>query len=186
MVIWEGYFYQQGKPMARTIFTRVLLTAACAVAFTGIASAQLKVAVIDMRQAVVKTAEIKKASGELEAKYKPRQAQADALQKELDEIQAKIQGGKLTPAQQQDLQIQGQRKQRDLQRLSEDATAEFSAERNEILAKASQRMVDVVKKLSEARGLDLVVDIASTFYLKPALDITNDAVAEYDKAYPAK
>ena len=47
-------------------------------------------------------------------------------------------------------------------------------------------MTDVVKKLAEEKGLDLVVDTSSALYFKPALDITNDAIAAYDKAYPAK
>jgi hypothetical protein len=32
----------------------------------------------------------------------------------------------------------------------------------------------------------MVVDISNTVYFKPALEITNDAIAAYDKAYPAK
>jgi len=47
-------------------------------------------------------------------------------------------------------------------------------------------MTDVVKKLAEAKGLDLVVDSTSALYFKDALDLTNDAIAAYDKAYPAK
>jgi outer membrane protein len=46
-------------------------------------------------------------------------------------------------------------------------------------------MGDVVKKLAEEKGLDVVVDTPYTVYSKPALDITNDAIAAYDKAYPA-
>jgi outer membrane protein len=47
-------------------------------------------------------------------------------------------------------------------------------------------MTDVVKKLAEARGIDIVMDITNTLYFKPALDVTADATAAYDKAYPAK
>ncbi len=47
-------------------------------------------------------------------------------------------------------------------------------------------MTEVVKKLAEEKGLDLVVEGSTTLYFKPALDITNDAIAAYDKAYPAK
>jgi Skp family chaperone for outer membrane proteins len=46
-------------------------------------------------------------------------------------------------------------------------------------------MSDVVKKLAEAKGLDVVVDQPYTVYFKAALDITNDSIAAYDKAYPA-
>jgi Skp family chaperone for outer membrane proteins len=47
-------------------------------------------------------------------------------------------------------------------------------------------MNDVVKKLSEAKSLDVVVDVTNAVYFKPALEITAEATAEYNKAYPAK
>jgi outer membrane protein len=82
--------------------------------------------------------------------------------------------------------VQGQRKQRDLQRLQDDLQADAQSYRNDILSKSSQKMTDVVKKLAEDKGLDLVVDSSSALYFKPALEITADAIAAYDKAYPAK
>jgi len=34
--------------------------------------------------------------------------------------------------------------------------------------------------------VDVIVDEQSTLFFKPALEITTDAIAAYDKAYPAK
>ena len=152
------------------------------------AFAQIKVAIINSQASVIETAELKKAQTELEAKYKPRQAQIDAVQKELAQIQQQLQAGqgKLTPQAEQDLNIRGQRKQRELQRLGEDLQAEVDRERNEILGRSSQRMQDVVKKLAEERGLDVVIDVSNTVYYKPALELTKEATAAYDKAYPAQ
>jgi TolA-binding protein len=97
-------------------FSLLLLVAVC------VASAQIKVAIINSQASVIETAEIKKAQAELEAKYKPRQAQMEKLQKELADLQNQLQSGqgKLTPQAEQNLQITGQRKQRELQRLTED------------------------------------------------------------------
>ena len=47
-------------------------------------------------------------------------------------------------------------------------------------------MGEVVKKLAEEKGYDLVVDVSNTIYFKPALEITTDALAAYNKAYPVK
>ena len=47
-------------------------------------------------------------------------------------------------------------------------------------------MQEVVKKLAEEKGFDVVTDISNTVYFKPALEITNDALTAYNKAYPAK
>jgi outer membrane protein len=47
-------------------------------------------------------------------------------------------------------------------------------------------MQDVVKKLAEEKGLDVVVDSANTVFYKPALDLTAEATTAYDKTYPVK
>ena len=150
--------------------------------------AQSKVAIVNIQKAVVETAEIKKAQTEMETKYRPRQAQMEKLQGEIRQIQQQLQSmaGKLTPSAEQDLNIQAQRKQKDLQRMGEDLQADVDRERNDVLGKAAQRMQEVVKKLAEAKALDVVVDVNSTIYFKPALDVTAEAIAAYDKAYPAK
>jgi outer membrane protein len=157
-------------------------------AFAIGAFAQVKVAIINSQLSVVETAEIKKAQAELEAKYKPRQAQLEKLQKEIADLQSQMQAGqgKLTPQAEQDISVRGQRKQRELQRVGEDLQADVDRERQEILGRSSERMQDVVKKLAEERGLDVVIDTSNTIYFKPALEITKEATAAYDKAYPAK
>lgn len=167
---------------------RAVAIAATWLLAAGSAWAQSKVAIINLQRAVLETAEIKKASTELENKFKPRQQQMEKLQKDLQTIQQQLQtmAGKLTPQAEAELTQQGQRKQRDLQRIGEDLQADVDRERNEILSKATQRMQDVVKKLAEDKTVDVVVDVSNTIYFKPALEITTEAIAAYDKSHPAK
>jgi outer membrane protein len=155
-------------------------------ACAGLAPAQSKVAVINLQRAVFETAEIKKADQEMQARFKPRQEEIDKLSKEIAAIAQKLQaeGSKLSPQQEADLTAQGQKKQRDLQRKQDDLQADATAHRNDILAKSSQRMTDIVKKLAEEKGFDLVVDTSTAIYFKPAMEITSDAIAAYDKANP--
>lgn len=155
-------------------------------AFGGFA--QTKLAIINSQAAVIETAEIKKAQTELEAKFKPRQAELEAIRKELEDIQQQLQAGqgKLTPQAQQDLNIRGQRRQRDMQRMTEDLQAEVERTRNDILQRTGQRMQEIVAKLAEERDLDVVIDVSNTIYFRPALEITKEATAAYDKAYPAQ
>ncbi len=180
------------------MFTRQALglSAACALvlfaragmAQTAAAPAPAKVAVMSLQQAVLETAEIKKASADMEAKYKPRQAEMEKLQKELQALQEKLQAGagKLTPQAEADITAQGQRKQRELQRMSEDLQGDVDRERNEILARASQKMQAIVKQVADAKGIDIVIESSNALYAKPAYDLTKDALAAYDKAYPVK
>ncbi|MBI1788666.1 MAG: OmpH family outer membrane protein [Acidobacteria bacterium] len=167
---------------------RLAVLAGGAVWMAGAGWAQSKVAIINLQRAVLETAEIKKASNELEAKFKPRQQQMEKLQKDLQTIQQQLttMAGKLTPQAEAELNQQGQRKQRDLQRLSEDLQADVDRERNDILSKATQRMQEVVKKMAEEKGYDVVVDVSNTIYFKPALEITTESIAAYDKAHPVK
>jgi outer membrane protein len=166
----------------------MLRTSALTLAFAFAAFGQSKIAIINSQAAVIDTAEIKKAQAELEAKYRPRQAQVETLQKEIADLQQQLQAGqgKLTPQAEQDIQMRGQRKQRELQRLGEDLQGDVDRERNEILGRTGQRMQDIVKKIAEEKGYDMVVDVSNTVYFKPAMEITKDATAAYDKAYPAK
>jgi outer membrane protein len=164
--------------------SRIARLALLAAATLSIAAAQTKIAVVNSQKAMLDTAEIKKAQLDLETKYKPRQDQMAQLQKDLAGLQAQIQGGKLTPSAQQDVTAQGQRKERELQRIQEDLQADVDRDRNDILARTSQHMREVVTKLANEKGLDLVVDTANTIFYKPALDITAEATTAYDKAYP--
>jgi outer membrane protein len=156
-------------------------------AFTQLAPAQSKVAVINLQRAVLESAEIKAASEVMTAKYKPRANQVEQLQREIAAISQNLQSnaGKLTPQAEGDLNAQGTKKQRDLTRLQEDLQADVDRERNDILSKSAAKMTEVVKKIAEEKGLDLVVDISNAVYYKPAMEITNDAIAAFDKAYPA-
>jgi outer membrane protein len=156
--------------------------------FAGLAPAQTKVGIISLQRAVFESAEIKKADAQMQATFKPRQDRIETLQKEIAALAQQLQSsnGKLSPQAEADLQTQGQRKQRDLQRLSDDLQADSTAYRNDVLSKSSDKMQAVVKKLAEEKGLDLVIDASTALYFKDAMDITKDAIAAYDKAYPAK
>ena len=166
--------------------SRLVLTMLAALATVGVANAQLKVAVINSQKAILETEDIKKAQIDLTAKYKPRQDQLEKLQKDLQDIQNQLQGGKLNQLGEQELTAQGQKKQRDLQRLQQDLQEDADRDRNDILQRAGARMQEVVKKLADEKGLDLVVDSANTLFFKPALELTTDAVTAYNKAYPVK
>jgi outer membrane protein len=157
-----------------------------AVAFAGIAAAQVKVGVINSQKALVDTAEIKKAQKDLEDKFRPRQQEMEKLQKDLQAIQTQLQNPSITPSAGQDLQTQGQRKQRELTRVEQDLRDDVDRERNDVLQRAGQRMQEVVKKIAEEKGLDVIIDSSNTLYFKSALELTAEATTGYDKAYPVK
>jgi outer membrane protein len=139
-----------------------------------------------MQKAVFDTAEIKKADGEMQAKYKPKQDEINKINAQIEDIAKQLQGGagRLTAQAQSDLQAQGTRLQRDLQYRQQDLQEAVNEDRQNILSASSQKMTDVIKKIAEAKGLDLVVDTQNAYFFKPAMDITAECTAEYDKAHP--
>jgi outer membrane protein len=156
-----------------------------ALASMGIASAQ-KLAVINSQKAVLETEEIKKAQVDLEAKFKPRQDKIVQTQKDIQTIQGQLQSGKLNAMGEQELTAEFQKKQRELQRLQQDLQDDVNVERNDILQRSGTRMQEVVKKIAEEKGLDVVVDTASTVFYKATFDLTAEAVIAYNKTYPVK
>jgi outer membrane protein len=168
-------------------FGSALLLSAFAITFAQTPPPQpAKLAIINAQKAVAETQEIKKAQTTLEAKYRPRQEAIQSLQQQLQSIQQQLSSPNQTPDKEAQLRAEGTQKQKQLQRLSEDLQSDVNAERQDILGRAGRQMAEVVKQLAEARGIDVVIDITNTIYYKPALDITAEATAAYDKAYPAK
>jgi len=165
---------------------RPLLVCSALFAVAQVAPAQSKVAVINLQKALFETAEIKKAEADMQATFLPRQQQARKLQEDLQSITQKLQGdpGKLTQQAEFDLNAEGKRKQVELTRINEDLQADSEKMRTDILTKSSDKMQAVVKKLAEEKGYDLVVDTQVALFFKPAMDITGDATAAYDKTYP--
>jgi outer membrane protein len=178
-------------------FSFLLLPAVCAAVLVlspvvsgqaPVTASPAKVAVVDFQRAVLDTADLKKVINDLQVKYRPRQDALQRKQQDLSDIQTQLQAsqGKLSQAGEADLQARGERTQRQVQRLSDDLQADIDADRNEALRRGSTRMKEVVQKLSDSKGLDLVVDTSATVFTKAALDLTEEAVAAYDKAYPPK
>jgi outer membrane protein len=173
--------------MSRIPGSTMLVGCAALFLLAGAASAQNKVAVISLQRAVLESDEVQKALAGLEAKFKPQQQKLEALQRDIEGIRQQLQAGsgKLTPSAEADLTAQGQKKQRDLQRMSDDLQGDFNNERTEIGNASVKKMAEVVKKLAEEKGYDVVVDATNTVYFKPALDVTAEVLAAYNKAYPA-
>ncbi len=171
-------------------FRSALLLAAITALSISSAAAQAggpaKVAIISAQKAVADTQEIKKAQSGLEAKYRPRQQAIQTLQGHLQSIQQQLATPNIAPDKEAQLRSEGTRDQKELQRLGEDLQSDVNNERQDVLGRAGRQMSEIVKRIAEQRGIDVVMDITNTIYYRPTLDITAEATAAYDKAYPAK
>lgn len=144
----------------------------------------LKIAIVNAQKSVADTQEIKKAQADLTVKYKPQQQEIEKLQKDLQDIQTQLKAQGLTSEKAAQLNEDGQMKEKQLRRMGEDLQSDFNQDRADILGRAGRRMQDIIKNLAQQKGLDVVIDVSNTLYYKPALEITAEATAAYDKAYP--
>ncbi len=166
---------------------QLLLTAIFAVTLFAAPTrlvAQTKVAVVDFQKALLDTAQMEAEAAKLEAEFKPRQDELQALSADLQQIQAKMQSA--SPEDAARLQAEGAAKQREAQRKSEDLQSEVDYRRQGILQDGSQKMRQVLDKIRQENSYDLIVDTSGTYAFNPALDITSQATAAFNTAYPAK
>ncbi|MBI5086633.1 MAG: OmpH family outer membrane protein [Acidobacteria bacterium] len=169
-------------------WTRLAIVAAVALCTAAGVQAQVKIGAVNLQKALQDTAEIKLAEADLKARFGPRQDELAQLERETAKLQQEYDTnqGKYTEAALAELGARLQLKQRQLQRNSEALQEAVNRDRQDILQRVGQRLQEVVKKVAEEKGLDMVVDGANLLYSKPAFDISADVTAAYDKAYPGK
>jgi outer membrane protein len=174
--------------MANAFWFRVSAILTGCVLIAGIATAQTKIGVVSLQKALEGTAELKQAQLDLEAKYRPRQQQLAALEKEIAQMQQEAQANQAKYDQNTlaEVQTRIQRKTRDYERAGQALQDDVNRERADALQRMGMRMQEVIKKVAEEKGFDLVVDATNTMYFKTALDLSADVTVAYDKAYPAK
>src|SRR5580692_1234085 len=128
---------RNSRSMSRVRLFSMLAVCAAGLVSTSPASAQAKVGFVNWQRALLETQEFKKIVADLTAKYKPRQDALDKAQRDLSDIQTQLQSaqGKLSPVGQADLEAQGQRKQREVERLSQDLQDDSEKERNDLVMK---------------------------------------------------
>ncbi len=166
------------RAMAAAVFALIALPA----------SAQFKVGVVNLQKALQETAEIKQAEADLKARFGPRQEEIAAMEKEIAKLnqEAEANQSKYNEQTMAELVARLQTRQRQYQRNSQQLQDEVNRERQDILSRVGQRFSEVVRKVAEEKGLDMVVDQNNLLFSKPAMDISVEVTAAYDKAYPPK
>jgi len=174
--------------MSMIRFARLAALAAGFTLLSGILSAQSKVGIVSLQKALQDTQEVKLAQTEIEGRFKPRGERIAAMEKEFARLQQDYEQNqaKYTPQALAELANNIERKQTQLQRQQQSFQDDLNRDRTDLLQKFGTRMQEVLKKLAEEKGLDMIVDVTNLLYYKPALDLSAEATAAYDKTYPIK
>ncbi len=149
-----------------------------------------RVAILSIQEAVSRTQEGQKLANDMQTKYKPTQ---DALQKKRNDVATlrdQLNKGANTMSDEAKRTIirEIQTKERDLQRDTEDAQADFNRELQQYQQEMLNKVITVTDKYAKEKGFSIVLDISSpqspVFYAVNEINITNDVIRLYDQEYP--
>jgi len=156
------------------------------------AAASGKVGVVDVRQAIVATAEGKQASAELQSQFAARQSELEGLNKQISDIRQRLSVGadKLSADEGARLQRQGEVLTRQLQRKQDEYQEDVNAAQADVVDKIGRKMIDVLDRYSRENGFVIVFDSSAqnspVLYKSTQIDVTQDIIRLYDQAYPLK
>jgi len=158
----------------------------------GAAAAPAKIAVLNVRNAIVATAEGKQAQALLQSQFAPKQNELQSTQKQIEDLQRHLSEGARTLSDDEKgkLQRQGELLTRRLQRDNDGLTEELNAAQGEIVDGIGRKMLDVLDRYARENGYTVVFDTSAqgspVVYGSSQADITQDVVRLYDQAYPVK
>jgi len=190
--------HQEPRKLWILTLALLFLPAACAWAQTGggaagaAPSGPMKIAILNVRQAIVTTAEGKQASAQLQSQFAAQQNDLQNMQKQITELQNRIANshGTLSDDEQARLQRQGELLTRQFQRKQDDLNEAVNAAQSDVIDNIGRKMLDVLDRYSRENGYTAVFDTSAqgspVVYGSSQIDITNEIVRLYDQAYPLK
>jgi outer membrane protein len=147
-----------------------------------------KIGVISIQEAILSTAEGKKAMADLQKKYQPRQQEIQKLQQDIQAVsdQLQKQAATLGDEEQRRLNRDLEEKQKLLKRSTEDAQADFATDRDEMFRRIGQKMVNVIQDYAQKNGFSLIIgsDQIPIYYRATEVELTDQIVKLYDAANP--
>ena len=182
--------------MIRVALTAALcLTGTAAVraqAAAGAAAGTGKIAILNVRQAIVATSEGKQASAELQTQFAPRQNELEALNKQINDLRQQLSANQTTWSDEQKAraQAQGQKLAQQLDRKQNEMQEDVNAAQSDVVDRIGRKMMDVLDRYARESGFLAVFDSSSQnspiIYAANSIDVTQEIIKLYDQAYPVK
>ena len=156
-------------------------------AFAVPASAQeLKVGVVSLQAVVERAPQTKAVMDALRDEFAPREREILAKQKEIEDLQAKVQ---------KDLAVMGETErrnadknlrdlQRDFQRMREEYQEDSNLRRNEEFGVLQRAILEKVQAYAEEQGYDLIIG-DGVLYVSGTVNITEEVLRAVEASYQA-
>lgn len=153
------------------------------------AGALPKLAIVDIRAALLSTAEGKQMAAEIQSQFSAKQAELENMRKTLEDIQTRLNNGRQTLGDEERVRLerQGQRLQQQLQRKQEEYQQDFNDAQQDAVEKLGRKMGDVISRYARENGYLMIMDAqVCNIYCSNQLDVTQDIIRIYDQANPVK
>lgn len=139
-------------------------------------AADLKIAFVDQRQAIVSSTRGRAAEKMLEELAAKKQGELAPQEEELRRLGSELEAQRyvLTSEAIEERRLELVKKRRDLEREVQEAQEELQIEERKVLAPLVKEFSEAVREIGRARELSLILDRSSpgVLYLEDALDIT--------------
>jgi outer membrane protein len=139
-----------------------------------------KIAVIDMRRAVLETEEGLRVQATLKKLFDSRQVELDSkqnqLQRDKEELEKDAQAGKVAKEALQKRYEQLQKQFADLQAISLDYQREMQRKEAELTNPIVNKVMGIVRRIASQEGYEVVLDKAGVAYFRSDLELTDRAI----------
>jgi outer membrane protein len=183
-----GAAFGTSAPMTRHRLVSALVSfvsAALAVAcllWSGAASAQTKVGVIDVQRAVASTEDGLRAQATLKKLFDSRQQELNKKQTDLQRQREDIdKQAKVLPKDALTKRIdEWQKQMMDLQAIFLEYNKELEKKQKELTDPVFGKILEIVKRIASSESIDVVLDKATVAYVRTDLDLTDKAIQMYN------
>jgi Skp family chaperone for outer membrane proteins len=167
----------------------LLIFLVLAVAAASYAQQASKIAIIDSQKAFETSLEGKKALTQLQDREAKIKGDIQKMEDAIRLLENRLNTGRLTMTQEALLGLQADidKKSTERKRYEEDQAREVQQLSANLIQKIRVEMVTIIENLAKERGLDLVLDTATSGVVtaSPTINITDEVVRRYDQSKAA-
>lgn len=148
-------------------------------------AAEVRIGFVDIQKAIAGTQAFKKKFATFKQSFKKENsviaAKEERIRKELEKLNK--QSFALSPDVKRKKEEKFRKDKLDFERYVQDKNAEFATKEKAITRKILGQMVDVIKKIGKEKNFTMIVESKTALYLTEAIDLTNQVIKSYDRAY---
>ncbi len=160
------------------IMTAILIT------LPQLAVAEKKIGFVNPRQAISQSEEVQASQLEMKSDMGDERAKLQKLQKEIQQIDQKLQKENMTLSDKQKKNLQDKRESKmiEARQLSKLVQKRMKGEQQQIVKKMRPKVMEAVKEIANNQGYDVVLNVQAVMYADEGMDITQQVIKKLNEA----